>query len=222
MTITFYVEYMSQPCRAVLALLYASKLPFETKEVRLATKDHLKPEFAKINPARQVPALTDGDFALAESHAIMRYLCQAYNLDDHWYPSDIRARAMCDSYLDFHHSFTRRTSAIFRLSLPAVFPAEKGRDIPTELAVLTRVLDLIETYFLKDKNFLILEDKPTIADLSAYCELQQLYVVDYDYSSHKKVQQWMKSMSELEEVKKASQTFFKVATMLKTKFKPKL
>jgi len=39
------------------------------------------PEFAQINPNRMIPAIRDGDFALWESLAIVRYLCNKYGAD---------------------------------------------------------------------------------------------------------------------------------------------
>ena len=37
------------------------------------------PEYAVINPNRMIPAIRDGDFALWESLAIVRYLCDRYS-----------------------------------------------------------------------------------------------------------------------------------------------
>ena len=37
------------------------------------------PEYALINPNRMIPAIRDGDFALWESLAIVRYLCDRYS-----------------------------------------------------------------------------------------------------------------------------------------------
>lgn len=45
--------------------------------------------------------LQDGDFALCESHAILRYLCNAHAPDSTLYPADPKARADIDSWLDF-------------------------------------------------------------------------------------------------------------------------
>ncbi len=36
MTIILYIDYLSQPSRAVLAFLKLNKIPFESKEIRIA------------------------------------------------------------------------------------------------------------------------------------------------------------------------------------------
>jgi len=45
---------------------------------------------------RLVPAIhdTDNNFYLAESHSILRYICNKFNLDEQWYPrKDIMKQA---------------------------------------------------------------------------------------------------------------------------------
>jgi len=39
--------------------------------------------------------------------AILRYLCQAYDVADHWYPKDIKKQALVDKYLEWQHNNTR-------------------------------------------------------------------------------------------------------------------
>jgi glutathione S-transferase len=53
--------------------------------------------------AVQAPPLCfqDDDFTLCESHAILRYLCNAHAPDSALYPADPKARADIDSWLDF-------------------------------------------------------------------------------------------------------------------------
>jgi glutathione S-transferase len=47
---------------------------YEVVAVDFAKSEHKSPPYLKINPAGQVPALTDGDFCLAESLAICSYV----------------------------------------------------------------------------------------------------------------------------------------------------
>jgi len=52
--------------------------------------------FAKINPMKKLPAIvdTDNNLSLAESHAIMRYLCQKFKIAEQWYPlNDLKSQA---------------------------------------------------------------------------------------------------------------------------------
>ena len=42
------------------------------------TGEHKKPEYAKINPYQQVPGMTDGEVAIGESVAILRYIALNY------------------------------------------------------------------------------------------------------------------------------------------------
>mmetsp|Transcript_26794 Transcript_26794/g.23736 ORF Transcript_26794/g.23736 Transcript_26794/m.23736 type:complete len:86 (-) Transcript_26794:416-673(-) len=72
--VTIYMDYISQPSRAVLAFCIFNKIPHKVVEVRVMKGEHLKPEFKAINPFRKVPAIKDGDRVVVESHSILRYL----------------------------------------------------------------------------------------------------------------------------------------------------
>jgi len=58
------------------------------------------PEFARMNPNRLIPTIRDGDFALWESHAIVRYLCAKYATGK-LYPDDIQQRAISDQWMEW-------------------------------------------------------------------------------------------------------------------------
>jgi glutathione S-transferase len=87
-----------------------AKIPYILKETRILNGDQRSDEFSKINPDRKVPAIRDPEngFTLFESHAIMRYLANSSSLPDNFYPKDYIQRAKVDSYLDWHHSNTRK------------------------------------------------------------------------------------------------------------------
>ena len=71
-------------------------------------QEHKTPEYLKLNPNGLVPTMVDGEFVLYESHAIMRYLSMTRKVEDHWYPSEPKARAEVDRYLDWHHGNLRQ------------------------------------------------------------------------------------------------------------------
>ena len=74
-----------------------------------------KKEFAKVNPLKKIPVLQEVntetgliEFTLSESHAMMRYLADKNQVEEHWYPrEDLQKRAKIDEYLDSHHNLLR-------------------------------------------------------------------------------------------------------------------
>ena len=70
-----YVNQLSPNSRKVTAVAAHLGLDIETHVVDLGKGENRTPEFLAINPNGKIPALTDGDFSLWESDAIMAYLC---------------------------------------------------------------------------------------------------------------------------------------------------
>jgi glutathione S-transferase len=80
--------------RAQLALEHKA-LPYELKVLSFSAGDTRKPEFIALNPRHQVPVLTDGDFVLYESNAIVEYLDEAYpGRGAPLFPGDAKQRAL--------------------------------------------------------------------------------------------------------------------------------
>lgn len=94
----FYYDLMSQPSRALYIFLKLNRLPVEYVKTDLMKMEHLTDEFKATNRFQKVPCIVDNDFKLSESVAIFRYLMQnkKESFDDHWYPNDIRTRALID------------------------------------------------------------------------------------------------------------------------------
>ncbi len=96
----FYSHPISPWAKRVQFLMEEMVLPFETISIKLQEKQHLQPSYSEINPASRVPALEDGDFKLAESGAIMRYLVAKYARTD-FYPVNLKDRAKVDEMFEF-------------------------------------------------------------------------------------------------------------------------
>jgi glutathione S-transferase len=75
----FYYNPLSPNARRVWLTLLEKEIPFEPIVLSL-NGDHLKPEFAAINPFHHIPVIVDDGFRLVESLAILDYLESKYPL----------------------------------------------------------------------------------------------------------------------------------------------
>ena len=109
-----YGDLLSQPVRSVVAFCKVNGIEYEWKETPFTQMAHRSEEFTAINPLQELPVIQEVDeqtgetFTLTQSPAIMRYLAQSRGVPDHWYPADLRKRALVDSYLDMHHAYLRK------------------------------------------------------------------------------------------------------------------
>ena len=86
MTLVLYDHPVSSNALKVRFLLAELGLEHERRRVELSRPRD--PAYVALNPMGTVPLLLDGDFALAESHAILRYLADREQRDD-LYPTDL-------------------------------------------------------------------------------------------------------------------------------------
>ncbi|XP_027220725.2 glutathione S-transferase theta-1 isoform X1 [Penaeus vannamei] len=178
-----YYDLLSQPSRAAYIFLKKTKIPFKPQPVALRKGEHKTEEYAAINPFQLVPAIDDNGFNLTESVAILRYLCREHKVADHWYPSDSKAQARVDEYLEWQHVNTRLQCAMF-FQFKFLRPKMLGMPVNEKKVAefkerMETVLDQLETIWLKDRPF-IAGDHITIADLLAACELEQPSMAGYD------------------------------------------
>ena len=90
------------------------------------------PEYAQINPNRMIPAIRDGDFALWESLAIVRYLCNRYGADD-LCPTSPQTRAVADQWMEW--SASKAFMPVIYLFFATVRTQPADRD-PAKIAAL--------------------------------------------------------------------------------------
>ena len=90
--------------RKVLAVLEEKGLDYEIKAMSFATGDHKKPEYEKINPNGEIPAMVDDGQIIYESTAMIEYLNDEYP-EPPLMPEDSFSRAkvrMVEDYCDLH------------------------------------------------------------------------------------------------------------------------
>lgn len=79
--IKLYHNDMSVCAQKVRLALAELSLGWESRHLKLRGDEQLQPEYLRINPKGQVPALVDGDVVVVESTVINEYLVDAYGGD---------------------------------------------------------------------------------------------------------------------------------------------
>jgi glutathione S-transferase len=97
--LTLYYTLASMPSRAVLLLARYLDIALDLKNVDLASGENRKEWFEKLNPAKTIPVLVDGNFILAESRAILSYLVNTKKPESPLIPKDAKTRALMDQRL---------------------------------------------------------------------------------------------------------------------------
>jgi glutathione S-transferase len=86
--VKLYRHPISGHCHRVELMLALLDIPYETIDLNLAEGAHKDPEYLKISPFGQVPAIDDNGFTLSDSNAIITYLEKKYNDGYDWFPQE--------------------------------------------------------------------------------------------------------------------------------------
>jgi glutathione S-transferase len=91
------MDIHSQPIRAIKTVLLMGNIPHTEHNLSLWDGDTRKEEFLKIYPHGKIPLITQGDFKLGESNAILKYLCDTYSsVPECLWSKDPKLRALTD------------------------------------------------------------------------------------------------------------------------------
>ena len=93
MALTFYYGSGSPYAWRVWLALEHKGIAYELKTVSFSAGDLAKSDYVALNPRSKVPAITDGDFSLYESAAILEYLEEQYSTGKVLFPGSVRQRA---------------------------------------------------------------------------------------------------------------------------------
>ncbi|XP_077511394.1 glutathione S-transferase 1-1-like [Amblyomma americanum] len=99
MPIVLYNVPGSPPCSFVRSVAKLIGVELELKNLDFLKKEHLTPEYLKLNPFHKVPTLDDGGFVVYESIAIAYYLLRKYAPKSELYPECVKHRTRIDQIL---------------------------------------------------------------------------------------------------------------------------
>ncbi|HKM64197.1 MAG TPA: glutathione S-transferase family protein [Acidisphaera sp.] len=100
-------------------------LPYERIDAGLTFGVTNTPEYRAMNPTGLVPTLEEDGFTLWESNAICRYLAAANPGDTAVWPTDLRARADIDRWMDAQQTRLNRPQSVVFQGLIRKKPEER-------------------------------------------------------------------------------------------------
>jgi glutathione S-transferase len=167
--------------RKVEAFVRHFDLDVEIHHVSFKDKETQSPAFLAINPMGRVPALTDGDFHLWESNAILTYLATKFP-ETKALPTDPRGRADVDRWLHWQSCHLMPVMGALKMS------GEK------DLSTATPLLQVLEQQ-LAGREFVL--GSLTVVDFAIAAYLMTKMGRQLDYSSCPNVGAWRDRMANL-------------------------
>ncbi|GFM84744.1 glutathione S-transferase [Pseudomonas cichorii] len=139
--------------RKVLWACAETGRPFEQEDWGSGFRATDTPEFMALNPNAMVPVILEDDFVLWESNTIIRYLASAHP-DEGFYPSQPRARARIDQWIDWQATDLNKSWTYAFMSLVRRSAGFQDRDAlkasssswSRHMQILDRQLELTGAY----------------------------------------------------------------------------
>jgi glutathione S-transferase len=200
MSLKLYGVPLSPPFRAVAWTLLQKQVPFEIKVTipgATSKMGTLHESYLQKTGGRcaRVPLLEDGSLCVAESPAILTFLCESRSWSNLYAPPASTEKTLVDSYMHWHHEGTRN---IALLTKPRLRPELKLEVSAKEKENVQSVLETLDSAWLKENDFLGGTEQHSIADILAYQEVAQAYMTDaLDLKEYSNIEKWVKRMQQV-------------------------
>lgn len=187
----------SQNVRKPLAV--AHHLGLDVENPPLAPND---PSFAEFHPTGRIPLLDDNGYVIAESNAIMVYLCSKTKND--LYPEDPKTRGLVNQYLFW--DVAHWTPAYQPIQFERIVKGMLGLGDTDEAVVEATLLKFAReaSYLnvsLEGRDWLV-GDGPTLADFAAGAGLTHAEAMGLPLAEYPNVCAWNERVQGLEGFKK--------------------
>jgi glutathione S-transferase len=219
--VKLYYHPASTTSRIVQLFALDQGIALDYQVVDLFTGEHLKPEYAKINPNCLVPVLEDGDFRLTESSAILKYL--ADKAGSPAYPKDPKARAKVHEMMDWFNSNIYKDFA-YGVIYPQTFPHHKRPSDAVQAGTLEWGKQKTQAWLkILDQNLIgagkryLCGDQITLADYMGAEMIALGGLVRCNYAAYPNVGRWLGNMKALKSWAKVHEVIDGFAASLKDK-----
>lgn len=191
MGLKIYADPITVNCRKVIAGMKLIGAPYELVHVDYFKGEHKAEPYLSLNPNASVPALTDGDFELWESNAMLQYAADKFG-NEAAYPRDLQTRVDINRWLQWEGSHWFPSCYVFLVE-NCVKPLLGGQPDPAVLSAQAeqfhKLAGILDKRLANRRR--IASDGPTIADITLAAPMhlhgwQQLPLAD-----HPNLRRWL-------------------------------
>ena len=149
------------------------------------------PEYLKMNPNSLVPTIEDDGFVLWESHTIVRYLAAKHGMGT-LCPSDLRARADAERWMDWAFTFQSAMRAVFWNLIRTAPEKRDMKAVEEGKAQSAKLAEVLERNL--EKRAYVAGDSFTMGDIPIGCEVQRWMRVPIERPAFPRVEAWFERL----------------------------
>ena len=191
-----YCDPISTTSRPVLMFIAEQGLDVEIVKIDLLAGGHLDPAFLAMNPNGIVPFLVDGDFAIGECAAILKYL--AIRSHSTAYPEALKAQMQVDEAMSWFNTRFHEVFCLFTCYPYMGVPHGASPELAAGMMAYGREhaprwLDVLDGHMLADQPY-VCGDRITLADYLGLSFVLLGALADYDLSPYPNITAWIARM----------------------------
>ena len=191
MGIKIYADPITINCRKVIAGLNLIGAPYELVHVDYFKGDHKAEPYLSLNPNASVPAMTDGDFELWESNAMLQYAADKFG-NDAVYPREPQVRADINRWMHWEGSAWFPSCYVFLVEncVKPLLGSEPDVAVLDAQAAQFHKLASILDKRLHGRRW-VATDSPTIADIALAAPMHLHGWAKLPLSDHPSLKRWL-------------------------------
>lgn len=191
MSLKIYADPITVNCRKALAGMKLIGAPYELVHVDYFKGEQKSDAYLALNPNASIPAMTDGDFVLWESNAMLQYAADKVG-NDSAYPRELQARADVNRWLLWEAANWFPSCYVFLVE-NCVKPLLGGQADPAVLdgqAQTFHKLAGILDRRLADRQWIV-GSTPTIADIALAAPMHLHGWQQLPLNDHPNLKRWL-------------------------------
>jgi glutathione S-transferase len=193
-----YADPITVNCRKVLAGLDLIGAPYELVHVDYFKGEHKLEPYIGLNPNASVPAMTDGDYELWESNAILQYAADKAG-NEAAYPRDLRTRADINRWMQWEGSHWFPSCYVFLVEncvKPLLGSQPDPAIIDGQAAQFHKLAGILDARLANNK-WIARTKGPTIADIALAAPMHLHAWQKLPLNDHPNLKRWLADIEAL-------------------------